>query len=121
MRCILKKILIKLLYYNTELVIWDLDETLFYSKKAIKFSRFVFFLLFIRSNISKISEFFYFVEQFKEKEKEKYWFEIAAEALQKENHEVMGLAEIILKKENFVSENLQLVQFFSETKKNTSF
>lgn len=117
MKRLINKILVWYRYKTSELIIWDVDETLYFSQKTIKLSRFVFFLLYIRDEIKNISEFFSLVDSFKEKEKLKRWFEISAEKLNEPYSKVMCLAEKILKKENHIKENIKLVSFFSRSKK----
>ena len=117
MKNIINKILIKYIYNKVELVIWDLDETLFFSNKCRKFSRFVFFLLFIRNEIKNISEFVGLVDIFKEKEKKSRWFEIVSEKLGYSHHKTMKMAEKILHKHEFIDSNYNLVLYFSKSKK----
>lgn len=117
MKRIINKVLVWYRYRNAELVIWDVDETLYFSRKTIRLSRFVFFLLFIRDEIKSISEYAGFADSFREKEKLKKWYEIAAEKLGEPYRKVVCLSERILKKENHIKENLKLISFFDRSKK----
>ncbi len=117
MKKIINNILLKLIYWNVDLVIWDFDETFYFSKKCLKISRHVFLLLFIKNEINNTLVFSDLLNIFREKEKKQYWFEIVAESLKKTNHEVMCLAENIIKKENYINKNLNLTLFFAQSKK----
>lgn len=113
----LRKTFAKKYYSKANLVIWDLDESFFYSQKLIHLTRLVFFLLFIRNKINNQYNFSHLIYDFVCKEKQQRWFEIAAESLQISKYETMVLAEDIIQKERYIEKNIQLVDFFCKSKK----
>jgi len=114
---IIRNISIKNKYKNAQLIIWDLDETLFFSNKIIKLSRYTYFLLYLKNNLHKNNKFKHVLESFLIKEKESRWFEIIANDFNITFNEAMIIAENIIKKENYIQKNDKLVSFFNKSDK----